>query len=430
MPLPWKKTRVARISRLVADLQSPKHGNSLVVETGFPTSLVDLFVKNRDRLKKKKKRAPASDVSAVDTVIVPPSPPPPPQPAVFESHSVIEGESLRGEQKENLEESLLEREDKIQIEDRASGCDRRWLFATGLKMFVVMVLALSTKKLTVGITASAFLLLFLEYFGKHIVWFLKPCLRSNRIDQCKDFKTPIANDFKAPIVKEDRIAVLTIGGLESSEEIQVVEPNFGVATQVEEIRIKEPDLKLMDYLESERDVEGDQDRCVLVLNKEGSRRAKLKAKIKKIVPKKLRHGKREKKRDEREPESSCSEVCSSFDGEVEEPEIGDKQVSRVQGESKLSPLEEKEEEKCTRKLDDRFHSLNIQLQTIGEKGVVEEKLGIEKKGNSGYLLIFLIVLSGLIGGRVVAVLLTVSGCVMTKLVRSSVSSSSWNLGWW
>ncbi|KAL3729713.1 hypothetical protein ACJRO7_026795 [Eucalyptus globulus] len=57
MPLPWKKSRVTRISRLVADLQSsPRRGGSLVVETDFPTSLIDLFVKNRDRLRKPSRR--------------------------------------------------------------------------------------------------------------------------------------------------------------------------------------------------------------------------------------------------------------------------------------------------------------------------------------------------------------------------------------
>ncbi|CAL1402806.1 unnamed protein product [Linum trigynum] len=52
MPLPWKKPKVSAISRIVADLPSPKHGHSLVVQTGFPTSLVDLFWKNHDRIKK------------------------------------------------------------------------------------------------------------------------------------------------------------------------------------------------------------------------------------------------------------------------------------------------------------------------------------------------------------------------------------------
>lgn len=61
MPSLWKKCKGNRISRLVADIQTtPKRGGSLVVETGFPTSLVDLFVKNCDKLKKSKSRKPKS----------------------------------------------------------------------------------------------------------------------------------------------------------------------------------------------------------------------------------------------------------------------------------------------------------------------------------------------------------------------------------
>uniref|UniRef100_A0A803LLK2 Uncharacterized protein n=1 Tax=Chenopodium quinoa TaxID=63459 RepID=A0A803LLK2_CHEQI len=57
MPSLWKKQKGNRISRLVADLQTgPKRGGSLVVETGFPTSLIDQFVKNRDKLKKPKSK--------------------------------------------------------------------------------------------------------------------------------------------------------------------------------------------------------------------------------------------------------------------------------------------------------------------------------------------------------------------------------------
>ncbi|TKY72403.1 hypothetical protein E2542_SST01143 [Spatholobus suberectus] len=74
MPFPWKKNRVPRISQIVADLQSPKRGGSLVVETGFPTSLIDLFVKNRSRFRKhRSKKPPPPDI--------PDPPPPPPSPA-------------------------------------------------------------------------------------------------------------------------------------------------------------------------------------------------------------------------------------------------------------------------------------------------------------------------------------------------------------
>ena len=73
MPLPWKKDKVSRFSRIVADLQSPKGGSSLVVETGFPTSLVDLFVKNRERLKKptgKKKKKRQQQLQDVEEELV------------------------------------------------------------------------------------------------------------------------------------------------------------------------------------------------------------------------------------------------------------------------------------------------------------------------------------------------------------------------
>ncbi|KAE8655658.1 hypothetical protein F3Y22_tig00117021pilonHSYRG00131 [Hibiscus syriacus] len=62
MHFPWKKSKVTRrISRLVAGLHcTPKRGGYLVLETGFPTSLVDLFVKNRDRFRKSSKRKSSS----------------------------------------------------------------------------------------------------------------------------------------------------------------------------------------------------------------------------------------------------------------------------------------------------------------------------------------------------------------------------------
>ncbi|KAI9102177.1 hypothetical protein K1719_023687 [Acacia pycnantha] len=53
MPLPWKKNKITRISQIVADLQTPKHGSFLVVETNFPTSLIDTIVKNQSRFQKR-----------------------------------------------------------------------------------------------------------------------------------------------------------------------------------------------------------------------------------------------------------------------------------------------------------------------------------------------------------------------------------------
>ncbi|GAB2211313.1 hypothetical protein Droror1_Dr00016615 [Drosera rotundifolia] len=78
MPSLWRKSSSSfskgnRISRFVADLQTPpKRGSSLVNETGFPTSLVDLFIKNRDRIKKQKKKC-VSNPQSIDSHSVPAS---------------------------------------------------------------------------------------------------------------------------------------------------------------------------------------------------------------------------------------------------------------------------------------------------------------------------------------------------------------------
>ncbi|GAB2226459.1 hypothetical protein Droror1_Dr00022267 [Drosera rotundifolia] len=78
MPSLWRKSSSSlskgnRISRFVADVQTPpKQGSSLVVETRFPTSLVDLFVKNRDRIKKQKKKC-VSNPQSIDSDSAPAS---------------------------------------------------------------------------------------------------------------------------------------------------------------------------------------------------------------------------------------------------------------------------------------------------------------------------------------------------------------------
>ncbi|KAL5205747.1 hypothetical protein ABZP36_033956 [Zizania latifolia] len=68
MPSPLKRPIAARLGRLLASLRPPTRAGPLPVQTGFPTSLADLVVKNHDRLKKPKRRRPTT---------VPSSPTPP-----------------------------------------------------------------------------------------------------------------------------------------------------------------------------------------------------------------------------------------------------------------------------------------------------------------------------------------------------------------
>ncbi|KAJ4957985.1 hypothetical protein NE237_025096 [Protea cynaroides] len=202
MPLPWKKSKVGRISRLVADLRSPpKHGGSLVVETGFPTSLIDLIVKNRDRLKNKKKKKkkkkndeaseewePVSNhfslpdsfdsssyslssspsvgpLSYLDSASSSPSADP-----VVSAHEI-----------DNSSQPRIGKEISPLVTNVVGDVVSRGVvrcggaFMISVKVLFMVILAFATKRLAVGITISTFLLLFLEFVTSRVFCFLKSC---------------------------------------------------------------------------------------------------------------------------------------------------------------------------------------------------------------------------------------------------------------
>ncbi|KAG8062001.1 hypothetical protein GUJ93_ZPchr0003g16620 [Zizania palustris] len=101
MPSPLKERPTGRLGRLLAALR-PARGGALPVQTGFPTSLADLVVKNHGRLRKttasvtassrRKKRGGEASPSPSPFPSLPPSsqpasppPPPPSAPAVLPS---------------------------------------------------------------------------------------------------------------------------------------------------------------------------------------------------------------------------------------------------------------------------------------------------------------------------------------------------------
>ncbi|OMO73809.1 ethylene-responsive/regulated nuclear protein [Corchorus olitorius] len=156
MPFPWKKAKVNRISRLVADLhQSPKRGGSLVVETGFPTSLIDLFVKNRDRLRKQTSKRKSG--------ISPPS--------QSQIHSLPQ--SVPSVQQKAAPSPEIEVGELVLVK-RDECAEERIAFPAGFKVFLAVALAVSTPTLAVWIMAAAFLLLLLEFVGTRYFRFLRP----------------------------------------------------------------------------------------------------------------------------------------------------------------------------------------------------------------------------------------------------------------
>ncbi|CAA0407474.1 unnamed protein product [Arabidopsis thaliana] len=170
--LPWKKPKSSRILRFISEFQQ-----SPFVETGFPTSLIDLFFKNRDRLKKSPSKrfqrierqirtAPnASSLSNQDTI--------------FEKPSRIKTVRSKVE-KVNCVKGKSAALKKNAIKNSVFGGSGE-VVLMAFKVLIVALLALSTKKkLTLGITLSAFALLLTELVAARVF------TRSNNTDKDKN----------------------------------------------------------------------------------------------------------------------------------------------------------------------------------------------------------------------------------------------------
>ncbi|KAE8658901.1 hypothetical protein F3Y22_tig00116965pilonHSYRG00180 [Hibiscus syriacus] len=248
MTFPWKKPKSNLFSRLVADLhRPPKRGRTLVVETGFPTSLVDLIVKNRDRLRKSPKRNPTS--TQIQRTFTQSFPAPPCDQQV-QSPRVDVGKLV-----------------VVQSERAGSG-------RIAFKVIIVAALAVSTKQLTLWIMMAAFFLLLIEFVGVTVFGFSAPesctVLLGSWIGKgLLGFKkrTPSAQQA---LVLPDSIELIELED-DCVQEIQIIESESDCAGETE-IEVEE--------METKEKIE---------LRRSGRIKRHL---IKKLVPKKLRHRKK------------------------------------------------------------------------------------------------------------------------------------------
>jgi len=145
------KNRVTRVFQIVADLQSSKRASSFTVQTGFPTSLIDLLIKNRTRFTKPNSNKPSH---------------PPPQ--KIPSFNDCKVDSAEPDHTESQHSTQLITDDGVcRVGKSNDGSGSKSVLVTLFMMLVVFVSIVSFDKLVVGTTVSAFVLLFLEYAMKH-----------------------------------------------------------------------------------------------------------------------------------------------------------------------------------------------------------------------------------------------------------------------
>jgi hypothetical protein len=396
MPLPWKKSKSSRISRFVSDFQqSPKHGGSLVVETGFPTSLIDLFVKNRDRLKKQSsKRNNKNNKAQTETRVL--SPPPPHMslqrrmslPSKLDPALVTEDSPLVRKIEETSVPEIIHEDDGGHRGGGGGGCV---LIVVVFKVFMVAVLALSTKKLAVGITLSAFALLFLELAVARVFTYLNLCPDAQiRIDSLIDkligkrHKEKLEEEEESTSTHDRRNNVYFEIIEEPREEIRVTPQSD--SSSLEKAKLVVDEKKEMQTI---RDV---------MFKTEKSKSAKLKSKIvKKIVPKKLRSYKKKKKMKNKEKEEEEVELETEEEGSMTE-------VSSLYSDERIgSEISER----------DDLSSNPPFLESCTE--VEEEEETGPKEDLTKVIGLIVIVLVGLLCGKVFAIGLTLSWCLILRV---------------
>ncbi|GMP71638.1 hypothetical protein CsSME_00029969 [Camellia sinensis var. sinensis] len=428
MPV-WKKAKGNRITQLVADhIQSPKHGGSLVVETGFPTSLVDLFVKNRDRLKKpskkssKKKRfesipdpIPIPDRSSSPsstTLSTPNSHPRPNSPLVSlnstpsslrspnsglcppsvcglaSGHPSPARSSSSGNQIDAIQDSFVVGDCK----DSSGGnvVDANRVFVAISKMFLVVVLALCTKKFVVGITMD------------------KTVNKEDKGLKAQKGSAPVVADCFG-LIENHKIG----GG--PNQEIQIEEPSanlseiqsakyaFGSRSSKEKWVCEE--MGKNEVMEKGEACVSD---VVVDLKGQRTRSGRLTSKIKKLVPKKFRSSKKTKLNLKSEELVFIEDKEHLEDGEQSGLEYDEKSWSLSSGLSSRVNGDQ---------IDEIQSSTEISQSEI-EDSMVKEKIGTKIERNSGYLFLVVIVLVGLVGGRVLAFALALSWYVLLKSVAT------------
>ncbi|XP_019178885.1 PREDICTED: uncharacterized protein LOC109174047 [Ipomoea nil] len=384
MGFPWKKVKSSsRISQMVKDqFHHRKNAASpLVVETGFPTSLVDLIVNHRDRFKKpspsprfkKKPPPPPPPFDPPQSPLPPPAPSPTPLPPTSPVPSPPR--------------TPIATTDAHEIDDSGEGQEGAYsnkALVALLKIFLLVVLALGAKKFAVGITFSAFFLFFVDYLARNVFRYehLVPCpeVREN----LRLIISRVVRLEEEPLQKEGSLELPP----ESSqfEEIQIVAPIDKVPSYCGKSFRPEGIKSMAELIEEDEDIyEVPESKNVK------SRRAKMKSRMKKLFPKRI--GKTGK-----------------------DPKL------------EINPTrEENEYPECPeRGLEPPTMAMNI-TPDVKDSNSLEKSDFVERETNYGYLFLILVALVGLVtGGRIYALLLTLMWCFLSKVggaIRRSVKVS-------
>ncbi|XP_042448273.1 uncharacterized protein LOC122033333 [Zingiber officinale] len=348
------------VSRLLAGLRPPEQGGSLVVQTGFPTSLADLVVKNRDRLKKPSRRK---------------KPPPPPgydsgeSTAFASSSSTFASSSISAppsnvSPRPGLNPPVLEADSCSPSPLAFSVSASRRIEFLLVVMVILMALAIERRKLVAAIVLSAFVLRLLDRNGFLLLWFSNPRSKAEST----------LNSSVKDCELEGRGVVSPIREIttDSSSETARSERSSVDLIQQKGVPLKRRDAEKV-HLEPDPVPKAN---------------SKLKKFLRKFLSKKFRRRKCHEEREALVPDSTKNAILDKVT-EIEEESNGD-----------ADPDIENEESTVSIVASDEVSDHDIRL--------FQEDVPETKSRNSQVLIFWAIVLLGLLGGKTTAIVLTVS----------------------
>jgi hypothetical protein len=359
MPSPSKKPRAAAaLGRFISSLRPDRRSGatgSLPVQTGFPTSLADLYVKNQSRLKKpckktKKKRHGNNSECALTVGSA--------------SDATDSATSLVLSSSGNADEVIAEEVRIPSVSNDVLVCPRRnslrFGFVAILNILVLALLAILGKKLIVGFTALAFFLWFLDSVRLDLVQFFNP-----------------RAEVRTNLCLEQR--------------------SFALVSPIREVEIQtesdstEVEIRAELNQSSESDViwEENPDFCEVQASN-----LKKKSILKRLLP---------KKRSQRKPQQKDEALDDTIRSrEMETASISEKEEDDVVN---LVMEEENQEEQSTRE---------VPPAQIMEGEILQSR---EITGVSWFVVFLMVILFGLMEGKAVALVLTIFCFISLSLIE-------------
>lgn len=388
MPSIWKKAKLGGLARLVSDLRISKQGRSdLPLQTGFPTSLADLVVKHRDRLKRSGRRRPkdrkAAAESGDDSRVrseADSSSPSYEQSAPSSSPSTAVGEVVGVEIVGGGGFEL--RRDSPPVQDSSFSGEQGICALDGVELvvektfsvcsavFLISVFAFGTKVVAFLATALVLALLLMRFLKTRIRLLLS---RRDELDRKTTDDTRARRLIDAKKKKEIRESTDEFIVIESTIQVPPQGRRRSVVVQIEELTTRKecpshPKARWWKKLGSRRSGIPDCGKTSMI------------------------------------PPQPSLHLASEFTGEtaeiVETKEEEEEDEEEIESESETQLLLDKT-------------SAHVAMDTSRQA----------KKSYVGSVIFILLALSGLVGGRIMALILTVVCCLVTKLCKIIVQKS-------